>query len=241
MTGEQWLTIILSVCAIVVSALGMLLTYSHERGSRKNLTDSCVALENIKNTADSVKYDSRTFTTQLLNFVRVSLQGKGPEEWIRECCLHDYEVIPIEQAVRTNGSVYVLAVTMDYDVHQFNGVIADNLNQGKRYLYFLPEDMPAGHDNEKQRLIETLRLAGVAEQTLKKNLKMWKVRSGGVLCNVTLFDPEFGDRQGFLLPAYENTERAFSIRMDNTLHDRAWARIQQWRANKDATVIWPTS
>ena len=125
------------------------------------------------------------------------------------------------------------------NLKQFRRIVADNLKQDKEYFYFLPADMPGDCRHHAERFINTLKDTGVSHEVLARNLKIRKVSSAEILCNITLLDPEYGEKEGFILPAYESAGSAFSIRLDDTLHDRAYNRVKAWCCEGGSEVIWP--
>jgi hypothetical protein len=237
MTAGEWASIIVSLLSIAVSVLAMVFAFLFYKESRSAAEQASTTLVEVKTAAESVKHEVQDIVTSLLT--SVLHQGDG-ESWRSEMCCLNSDVMRRERMVRKSGTIYVSVVTMDYEVSQFVQVIADNLKQGKQYVYFLPDDIPGGCDVQTQKFINALTdVTGIPEDLLKSNLRILKVPSGEILCNVTLFDPGFGPDEGYILPAYENAERAFSVRLDHILHDRAYNRVREWLARATPTVLWP--
>lgn len=232
MTWGEIISIVLSVVAIVLS-------YWFFKDAHRASGEASITLLEVKNTEETVKHNVQNITAQLLHSV---LHRQDDERWKNEMCCSNNEVIASERKVRPSGKIYVSVVTMDYEVSQFIQVIADNLKHGKQYYYFLPLDILGGYDGEMQKFVTALlELEGVPQETLMSNLSIMTVPSGEILCNITLLDPGIGADEGYILPAYDNAERAFSVRLDHTLYMRAWNRVQEWiRAEgSSSTKIWP--
>ncbi|OLE55953.1 MAG: hypothetical protein AUG51_00785 [Acidobacteria bacterium 13_1_20CM_3_53_8] len=230
-------SIVLSLFSIAVSFMAIAFSLWIWRESRKSSEEASKTLIEVRGTAESVKDNVRIVRDELIRAVTHRGEDHG---WKTEMCCSNNEVMTKEREVRQGGKIYVSVVTMHYEVSQFVQVIAHNLKHGKQYYYFLPEDIPEGYSGASNKFINALIDSGeVMMDVLETNLKIMKVRSGEILCNVTLFDPEFGPDEGYILPAYEHAERAFSVRLDHTLHNRAWNRVQKWLDGDGSTVIWP--
>ncbi len=238
MTHDEVLAIVSIAVTLMLGALAIILSVWFFRQSQQGEKEASNVLLQVKSTAEAVKHEVRDIVAPLFH----SVMHKGEVEgWKSEMCCSNDDVIQLERSVRLGGKIYVSVVTMNYEVDKFINVIAENLNQGKQYFYFLPTDMPGGYQGEMQKLVDALtEKPSLTLDTLEKNLRIYKVETGEILCNVTLFDPTHGVDLGFILPAYDHADRAFSVKLDNTLYNRAWTRVQGWlEGSGGAKIIWP--
>jgi len=153
--------------------------------------------------------------------------------------IHTIKYVADREKTEVKEEIWIAAATLnfEFDPH-FIEAIAANIKNGRKYCYFFSDSVlpntPNGFKVEADRFIRELSCApGMNKKQLNDHLALYQVRKEevGLLCNITIFDPKLGRKEGYILPIYENAESiesAFQVRVDKKYFQSTVNQMKIW-------------